>query len=73
LVGGQTVGDFVEDARLDLVLLQGDGLLLDVEAFIDSTLPEDILLDGPIDMEGLEGGLVGGAPWFPLWGWDDLQ
>lgn len=37
-----------------------------MEAFVNTALAENILLDGAIDHESVELGVVGGGGWFPF-------
>jgi hypothetical protein len=73
LVCVEFIGDLVEDAHLLLVLLEGEGLLLNVEALVDASLAEDVLLDGPVDHKAVESALVGGGGGLPLGGRHDLR
>jgi hypothetical protein len=54
LVRGEAICDFVEDIHFAFVLGEGEGLFLDVEALVDASFTEDVLLDGSVDHESFE-------------------
>ena len=49
-----TICDFVKDSHFSLVLFEGEGLFLDMEALVDASLAEDVLLYGSVDHESLK-------------------
>lgn len=44
-----------------------------MEALVNSALPENILLDGPVDHESIESGAVGRGHGLPFWWGYDLN
>jgi hypothetical protein len=53
LVRGESIGYLIEYAHLKAVFLKGEGLLLDVEALVDSSLPKYVLLNWSIDHQAI--------------------
>ena len=49
-----TICDFIKDSHFSFVLFEGEGLFLNVEALVDTSLAEDVLLDGPVDHESVQ-------------------
>jgi len=49
-----TICDFIKDPHFSFVLFEGEGLFLNVEALVDTSLAEDVLLDGPVDHESVQ-------------------
>lgn len=44
-----------------------------METLIDSALAKNVLLDGPIDAQIIEGIIIAGGSGLPFGGWDDLD
>lgn len=44
-----------------------------METLIDSALAKNVLLDGPIDAQIIEGIIIAGGSGLPFGGWDDLN
>lgn len=73
LVWSESICNFVEDSHLVLVLFEGEGFLLNVEALVDASLAENILLNGSVDHESTQSGSIGRGDGFPLWWGDNLN